>query len=191
MKVIAKNCQEKGLQILLLVVLQSNHISLWKEYCTSFNCRCCLLSIVQGLKFLEHVNNIVCLRWNNSSHHGLKPGGRFPPLSSFFSWLFAGERLVRISLAKSLKSLASCFKMSFSFALSSRPTVSCPVIFAQLLTQRSISWSDHTKKNTLYIPVKTKLQHLPLGKPRAFDAFSCPGGWKFWSPLTGGGEFDH
>ena len=92
------------------------------------------------------------------------------------------------SLAKSLKSLASCFKMSFSLALSSRPTVSCPVIFAQLLTQRSISWSDHTKKNTLYTPVKTKLQHLPSGKPRAFDAFSCPGGWKFDHHLQGVGN---
>ena len=26
-----------------------------------------------------------------------------------------------------------------------------------------------------YVSVKSKLQHLPLGIPRAFDVFSCPG----------------
>ena len=29
------------------------------------------------------------------------------------------------------------------------------------------------------VPVKSKLQHPPLGIPRAFDAFSCPGGRAF------------
>ena len=30
----------------------------------------------------------------------------------------------------------------------------------------------------------------PRGIPRAFDAFSCPGGREFDEPLIGGGEFD-
>ena len=29
------------------------------------------------------------------------------------------------------------------------------------------------------VPVKSTLKHPPLGIPRAFDAFSCPGGREF------------
>ena len=55
-------------------------------------------------------------------------------------------------------------------------------------------WKNNFEKNTVlpiekfsyisyttYVPVKSKLQHPPSppGIPRAFDAFSCPGGREF------------
>ena len=34
------------------------------------------------------------------------------------------------------------------------------------------------KKHKLNVPVKSKLKHPPPGIPRAFNVFSCPGGWE-------------
>ena len=42
-----------------------------------------------------------------------------------------------------------------------------------------------------YVSVKSKLQHDPPGKPRAFDTFAVPGRRVFdYQGLPGGGEFD-
>ena len=42
-----------------------------------------------------------------------------------------------------------------------------------------------------YVSVKSKLQHAPPGKPRAFDTFAVPGRREFdYQSFPGGGEFD-
>ena len=42
-----------------------------------------------------------------------------------------------------------------------------------------------------YVSVKSKLQHVPPGIPRAFDTFAVPGRREFdYQSLPGGGEFD-
>ena len=41
------------------------------------------------------------------------------------------------------------------------------------------------------VSVKSRLQHDPPGKPRAFDTFAVPGRREFdYQSLPGGGEFD-
>ena len=73
-----------------------------------------------------------------------------------------------------------------------------------MLIQAELFTKDNTKifklSSTLYVSVKSKLQHPPRAYPRAFDVFSCPGGGDLlnlifpgtgiWSLLIGGVEFD-
>ena len=61
-----------------------------------------------------------------------------------------------------------------------------------LLTTGKSCFHLYLVHTTCNVSVKSKLQHPPPpGIPRAFDAFSCPVGRAFISPLIGGGEFEN